>query len=64
MNVYLAKFIMYYEIHRMHREGHSILKISDHLIIDRHTVKRYLAMTEQDYEAFLLSQSDRKKSLF
>jgi transposase len=63
MNVYLAKFIMYYEIHRMHREGHSILKISDHLVTNRRTVKRYLAMTEQEYEAFLLSQSDRKKSL-
>ena len=24
MNVYLAKFMTYYEIHRMHREGHSV----------------------------------------
>jgi transposase len=63
MNVYLTKLMMYYEIHRMHREGHSILKISSHLVTNRRTVKRYLSMSEQEYEAFLLSQSDRKKSL-
>lgn len=63
MNVYLAKFIMYYEVHRMHLEGHSMPQISDHLGLNRRTVSRYLSMSEQDYESFLNKQSDRKKIL-
>lgn len=63
MNVYLNKLLMYYEIHRMSREGHSILKISEYLVLNRRTVSKYLAMTERGYEAFLISQSDRNKAL-
>jgi len=63
MNVYLAKFMMYYEIHRMHREGHSISQISEYLLLDRRTVSKYLSMSEQDYEEFLIQQSNRKKIL-
>ncbi|MCG8319780.1 MAG: hypothetical protein MI921_09790 [Cytophagales bacterium] len=63
MNVYLAKFIMYFEIHRMHREGHSIFQISQHLVINRRTVSKYLAMSEPEYEHFLIRQSERKKIL-
>jgi hypothetical protein len=63
MNVHLAKFIMYHEIHRMYREGHSARKISNHLGVNKRTVLKYLSMTEQDYEAFLVSQTDRRKIL-
>lgn len=63
MNVHLAKFIMYHEIHRMSREGHSAIKISSYLGINKRTVLKYLSMTEQEYEQFLLHQSDRKKLL-
>lgn len=63
MNVHLAKFIMYHEIHRMFREGHSAIKISKYLGINKRTVLKYLSMTELDYENFLISQSDRKKVL-
>lgn len=63
MNVYLAKFMIYYEIHRMHREGHSITHISNYLVLNRRTVKKYLCMSEEEYEAFLIRQSDRKKIL-
>ena len=63
MNVYLAKFMTYYEIHRMHREGHSISKISEHLVLNRRTVSRYLSMNEQGYEEFLIRQSNRQKKL-
>jgi transposase len=63
MNVYLAKMMMYYEIQRMSREGHSISQISDYLVLNRRTVTKYLSMTEQEYERFLSSQSDRKKKL-
>lgn len=64
MNVYLNKFMMYYEISRMYREGHSVSQISKHLVINRRTVNRYLSMSEQEFEAFLLKEGDRKKILF
>ena len=63
MNVYLAKFMMYCEIHRMSREGHSITQISKHLGLNRRTVSHYLAMDERQYESFLNRQSNRKKVL-
>jgi len=63
MNAHLAKFIMYFEIHRMHREGHSNSRINELLGIHRRTIRKYLSMSEKEYEAFLLSQSDRKKEL-
>lgn len=63
MNVYLAKFMMYFEIHRMHRQGHSISQISQHLVLNRRTVSKYLSMSEQEYESFLIKQSERKKAL-
>jgi len=56
MNVFHAKLMIYYEIHRMRREGHSISQISAHLVFNRRTVAKYLAMNEQEYEAFLVSQ--------
>ena len=63
MNVYLSKLLMYYEIQRMSRDGHSISKISKYLGFNRRTVSKYLSMTEQEYEAFLISQSNRNKIL-
>lgn len=63
MNAHLAKFIMYFEIHRLHREDHSINKISELLGVNRRTVTKYLSFSEKEYESFLLSQSDRKKEL-
>ena len=64
MNVYLAKFMMYYEIHRLHDlEGRSVSWISKHLVLNRRTVKRYLSMSEQDYDQFLIKHSCRSKKL-
>jgi hypothetical protein len=63
MNVHVAKFIMYYEIHKLDRDEYSVSRISELLSINRRTVKKYLAMSEQEYEAFLVSQCDRKKEL-
>jgi hypothetical protein len=54
---------MYYEIQRRHRDDHSVRKISNDLGLHRSTVTRYLAMSEQDYEAFLINGSERKKEL-
>ena len=61
--MYLAKFMTYFEIHRMHREGHSISQISEYLVLNWRTVSKYLLMSEQDYEHFLIQQSNRKKIL-
>lgn len=64
MNVYLAKFMTYYEIHRLcHLEGRSVSWISQHLVLNRRTVKKYLTMDEQDYEQLLIRQSNRSKKL-
>ncbi len=63
MTVHFIKFIVYYETQRLDREGYSASKISDLLGIDRRTVKKYLAMTEQEYGEFLTKQSERKKEL-
>lgn len=63
MNVHYAKLIMYYEIHRLQREDLSITQISQYLSVNRRTVMKYLAMNEQEYELFLVRQSERKKEL-
>eukprot|EP01034_Spumella_vulgaris_P015126 gene15126-19321_t len=53
----------YFEIHRMHREGLSVRHISSYLVLNRRTVIKYLNMSEQEYESFLIQQADRKKIL-
>jgi hypothetical protein len=63
MNKYLNKLIMYHEIHRLDREGHSISYIANYLVLNWRTVKKYLSMGEAEYEAFIESQSNRRKGL-
>ena len=63
MNVFIAKFIMYQQIHQLSAEGYSIKKISGIIGLNRRTVKRYLSMTEKEFESFQDSLSDRKKHL-
>ena len=63
MNYYLNKFMTYYEIHRMSLEGDSVSKISNHLDLNWRTVKKYLSMSEQEYEEFLIKGSEKKKLL-
>ena len=52
MNVFIAKFLMYHDIQRLHAEGYSLVKISSIVGANRRTVKRYLEMTEKEFEAF------------
>lgn len=54
---------MYHVIHQMHREGHSISYIANYLVVNWRTVKKYLSMSEGEYEAFIDAQSSRKKEL-
>lgn len=63
MNVYLNKFMVYFEIHRLHRDGLSIRQISKELVINRRTVSRYLSMSELEFEQMAIDQSDRVKAL-
>jgi hypothetical protein len=63
MNVHLAKLMTYFKIHQMDREGQSVSQISKFLVINWRTVKKYLAMSEQEYQDFLVKQSERKKGL-
>src|SRR5690606_24206129 len=63
MNVYLNKFMVYFEIHRLHREGFTIRQISKELVINRRTVSRYLSMSEQQCEQMMASRCERNKIL-
>jgi predicted AAA+ superfamily ATPase len=63
MNAHLAKFLMYYEIHRHNREDHSVRKITALLGLNRRTIRKYLSMSEMEYECHLLKGSNRKKEL-
>lgn len=63
MNKYFTKLIMYHEIHRLKREGHSVSFISRHLVIHRRTVDHYLSMSEADFDRSMDRQSARKRDL-
>lgn len=59
----LNNWIMYHEIHRLSRLGFSISKIGRFLVLNRRTVKKYLQMTEEEYEQNLLLLQCRNKIL-
>jgi transposase len=59
----INNWIMYHEIHQLARLGFSKAKIARHLVVDARTVSKYLAMSEDDYERFLLNQSQRTRKL-
>ncbi|MFC4875076.1 IS21 family transposase [Negadavirga shengliensis] len=63
MNVYLNKFMVYFEIHRLRRDGFTIRQISKELVLDRRTVSRYLSMSEPEFEQMMVNRSDRIKVL-
>jgi hypothetical protein len=63
MNVFIAKFIMYQQIHQLSAEGNSVKKISSILGLNRRTIAKYLSMTEKEFQSFQDSLSDRKKHL-
>lgn len=63
MNVFIAKFLMYHQIQQLDAEGYSLVKIGSLTGLDRRTVKKYLAMSEKEFEAYQESFSDRRKQL-
>ena len=63
MNKFMHDLIMYHEIHRLKREGFKPAWIARNLVLDRRTVKKYLAMSEQEYTEFKQRQLVRSKAL-
>jgi hypothetical protein len=63
MNAYAKRLMTYQLVHRLHHQGFSISYISKHCELDWRSVKKYLAMTEAQYEVFLQTQLERKKEL-
>jgi len=59
----MHKLIMYHEIHKRRRDGFKPSQISRHLGLNRRTVRKYLAMSEEEYLEFIHSQKDRDKLL-
>ena len=57
------RWIMYYEIQKQQWNGMTPSQIAEYLVLDTRTVKKYLAMSEKQYEASLESQSRRTKKL-
>jgi hypothetical protein len=58
----LNNWIMYHEIHKLNRMRFTASHIARFLGMDARTVRKYLKMTEAQYEQHLL-RSDRKKVL-
>ena len=56
-------WIMYHQVHRMKREGHSNRSIARFLGMSDHTVKRYAAMDEADFAARLKARDIRPRLL-
>jgi len=63
-NHYYNQLIMYYEIHRFKdEEGFSIRRIAKYLKMDFRTIRKYLGMSQEDFERFLDSKSERHRLL-
>ena len=63
MNYYWNKLMSYHEIHQLSRVGYSISRIAEYTNMDWRTIKKYLHMTEQEYEIFIDQSATRKRKL-
>jgi len=59
----INNWIMYHEIHKLSRMGFSKTKIAQFLVLNIRTVNKYLDMSEEGYEQFLIHKSERNKKL-
>jgi len=62
-NKSLNAWIMYHEVQQLDLLGFSKKKISEYLKLNWRTVKKYLHMSENEFENFLVSQSRKEKQL-
>jgi len=63
MEKFYHKWIMYYELHKLHRTGMTPSQIASYLVMDTRTVKKLLAMSEQEYNDFQERLLTRSKKL-
>lgn len=63
MNKLMQNLIMYHEIQRLKRAGFKPASIGRHLVLDPRTVKKYLAMSEEEFIEFKHRQLERRKVL-
>jgi hypothetical protein len=63
MNAYAKKLMTYHTVQQLSREGFSVSAICKHLVMDWLTVRKYLSMSEVEYEQFLSKLSERKREL-
>jgi transposase len=59
----LTYWMMYHEVHNLKRQGCSIRKIAEELVINFRTVQKYLLMTEEEFFQHLEDQDSRYKKL-
>ena len=59
----IEKWLMYHEVHKQYREGLKPAQIARELVMDRRTVRKYLAMSEDEYLDFIYNQLQRHKVL-
>jgi len=59
----VQKWIMYHEVHKQRRDGLKPSQIARELGLDRRTVKKYLAMTEDEYLDYIDNQLKRQRVL-
>lgn len=63
MNKYDNQWIMFHEIHKLKREGKKPSQIASYLVMDKRTVKKYLAMSEQEFNDLQEQPPRRTKKL-
>jgi len=63
MEKFYHKWIMYHELHKLNRDGLTPPQIASYLVMDTRTVKKLLAMSEQEYIDFQDQLSTRTKKL-
>lgn len=63
MSKLMQLLIMYHEIQKLYRAGYKTARISRKLGMNRRTVKKYLAMSEEEFIDYKHSRSNRERLL-
>ncbi len=63
MEKFVNNWIVYHELHKQQRDRKTPPQIASYVVMDTRTVKKYLAMSEQEYFDFREALSTRTKKL-
>jgi len=63
MDKFISNWIVYHELHKQDRDGKTPSQIASYVVMDTRTVKKYLAMSEQEYLDYKQKLSHRKQKL-